>query len=176
MSTTASPSGGAAAATVNTAKVKGRRVLKFESVAAMMADVDRIVAAERAGTLKRLGNWTVGQNLGHLATWINFAFDGYPPDLQHPPLWIKLLLRLMKRKFLNGGLPSGARIPKIEGGTKGTEVMSTDEGLNRFRAAWARLNANAPAIPNPIFGKMTHDEWKRMHLSHAGLHLSFLVP
>jgi hypothetical protein len=49
---------------VDTAKVSGRRLLRFESIDEMMAEVDRLVEAERAGRLKRLGNWTLGQTLG----------------------------------------------------------------------------------------------------------------
>jgi hypothetical protein len=45
-------------APVNTAKVAGPRLLRFESIDQALAEVERIVEAERAGRLKRLGNWT----------------------------------------------------------------------------------------------------------------------
>jgi hypothetical protein len=31
-------------------------------------------------------------------------------------------------------------------------------------------------MPNPVFGAMTPEDWKRLHLRHAELHLSFVVP
>lgn len=159
---------------VNTKTVTGRRTLRFNSVEDAVRDAEMLAAADRAGTLKPLGNWTLGQACGHVAGWINFAFDGYPPSLR-PPGWVKFILKMMKNKYLNG-LPAGARIPKIEGGTLNTDVFETDEGLARFRAAMQRLAASAPSHPNPVFGLMTHDEWLRLNLRHAELHLSFFVP
>ena len=49
---------------VNTGKVADRRVLRFESIDQVLAEVDRLAAAERAGRLRRLGDWTLGQALG----------------------------------------------------------------------------------------------------------------
>jgi hypothetical protein len=44
----------------------------------MMTEVDRLVEAERGGRLKRLGNWTLGQTLGHLAEWAEYGYSGCP--------------------------------------------------------------------------------------------------
>ena len=66
------------AAPVDTAKVLGRRILRFESIDQAMAEVDRLVEAERAGRLKHLGNWTLGQTLGHLAAWTEYGYTGSP--------------------------------------------------------------------------------------------------
>ncbi len=162
------------ATALDTAKVLGRRTLRFADSRELFADVDRLAAADRAGTLRRLGNWTLGQALGHLAWWVDAPFDGYPPDL-NPPWFVRLILRRMKAKILVK-MPAGARIPKIAEGTKGVDVLGTDEGLARLRRAWARLDAAPPPRPNLIFGPMTHDEWKRLNLAHAELHLSFMDP
>ena len=43
---------------IDTSKVQDRRKLRFHSIDDLLADVDRIVAAEKAGTLRRTGNWT----------------------------------------------------------------------------------------------------------------------
>lgn len=155
---------------VDTGKVADRRRLRFESPREMHAEVDRLLVAERAGTLCRVGNWTLGQSLGHLGAWVNFGFDGNPV---RPPWLIKLYLKVMKNKYMNNGLPAGVKIPNVPGGTLATEPLSTEEGLRRFRAAWERLEAGAPGIPNPVFGPLTHEEWKKIHLRHAELHLGF---
>lgn len=160
---------------VNTATVAGFRTLKFDGFESMWREVEKVAAADAAGRLKPIGNWTAGQAFGHLATWIEYPYDGYPPDLK-PPLWIKLLLRMMKKKFLYGTMKRGVRIPGVQGGTKGTEPMTTEAGKARLRRAWDRLNAAPPTIPNPIFGVMTHEEWKQGHLRHAELHLGYLIP
>lgn len=156
-------------------KTAQRRPLRFESFEQMWAEVQRIAAAERDGRLRRTGNWTPGQTLGHLATWANFPYDGYPPTLR-PPWLIKVILKTRKAKYLSGSLPAGVRIPKVDGGTVGTEDMSLDEGVARLQKAWARLLAGPPKIDNPIFGPLTHDEWKAINLRHAELHLGFLHP
>jgi hypothetical protein len=83
-------------------------------------------------------------------------------------------MRPMKKRFLYQSMPAGVRIPRTPGGTFGMEVMSVDEGLDRYRRALARLKAEAPQRRHPIFGEMTHDEWIAGQLRHAELHLSFV--
>jgi hypothetical protein len=160
---------------IDTGKVKDRRALHFNTLEEMWADVQRIAAAERAGKLRRTGNWSAGQTLGHLAAWADFAFDGYPPDMK-VPWFIKLFLKLRKKQFLRGPLPAGVKIPRVEGGTKGIEPLSLDEGLARLRRAMDRLEASPPGTANVIFGPLTHEQWQALHLRHGELHLSFLHP
>jgi hypothetical protein len=162
-----------AARSVDTGKVPGRRTLRFESLDQLQAEADRLVEAERSGRLRRLGNWTLGQALGHVAGWIEFGYTAYPLK---PPFFIRWLLRLQKQKFLFGSMRAGVRIPRVEGGTLATEALPLDEAVTRFRAAVARLNQEAPTAPNPIFGQLTHAESIALTLRHAELHLSFMVP
>lgn len=158
---------------VSTSKVQ-RRTLSFNSIPDALAEIDRIVAADKQGTLRRLGNWSAGQNFHHIATWINYAYDGFPPSLR-PPWVIKFILRtFMKSKFMKGPMPSGVKIPKIPNGTLGTEEASTEAGAAEVRRAFERLQASCPTQESLIFGKLTHDEWIRINLRHAELHLGFL--
>jgi len=69
---------------VNTKTVQGRRSVKLSSLEDVVNDARRIAAADEAGSLKRLGNWTAGQCLGHLAMWMIYAYDGAPSS----PPWI----------------------------------------------------------------------------------------
>ncbi len=163
-----------AAAPVNT-KLAEHRALRFESLDAMRAEVGRIAEADRAGTLRTTGNWTAGQTFNHLATWINFGYDGFPDSLR-PPWIVKLVLKLLKGRFLSAGLPKGVRMAKIPGGTLGVEPMPTDEGLAKLMAALDRAEHSPPTQPSPVFGMMTHDEYIRGTLRHAELHLGFLHP
>jgi hypothetical protein len=160
-------------APVDTAKVAGRRLLRFESIDEAMAEVDRLVEAERAGKLKRLGNWTLGQTLGHLAAWMEYSYTGTPLKV---PFFIRWILRLRKRKFLYGPMRPGVRIPRVEGGTLATEPLPLEETLGRTRRVMERLKSEAPTALNPIFGRLTHEEWTALHLRHAELHLGFMVP
>ena len=158
---------------VDTGKVTVRRTLRFESIDAMMSEVDRLVEAERAGRLRRLGNWTLGQTLGHLAAWADYGYTGFPMKV---PFFIRWVLRLRKRKFLYGPMRAGVRIPGVEGGTLATEPMTVDEALGRLRRIMERLKVEPPTAPNPIFGPLRHDEAIALNLRHAELHLGFLAP
>jgi uncharacterized protein DUF1569 len=158
---------------VNTAKVAGRRMLRFETMGQMLAEVDGLIAAERAGKLRRLGNWTLGQALGHLGVWAEYSYTGAPVK---PPLWVKWLVRLRKQAFLYGPMRAGIRISGIPGGTLAIDEMPLEEALPRFQRIMNRIHSEAPTAPNLIFGPLTHDEWIALQLRHAELHLGFFVP
>lgn len=159
-------------APVDTRSTTDRRPVRFATIAEALADAERCAAADEAGTLRRSGNWTPGQIFGHLAWWIDGAFDGYPAS---PPWFVRLLGPLLKNSALRR-VQFGVRLPGVPGGTYGTEPMPTREGLERLRRAFERLERGAPERPNPVFGKMTHEEWKQLHLRHAEGHLAFLHP
>jgi hypothetical protein len=150
--------------------VTNRRKLRFATLDDLMRDAMRLAEAERAGTLCRRGNWTLGQALGHIAGWMNYAFDGYP---MNPPWFIRMIVRLMKNRILRDGMSAGRRIPRVPGGTHSTDVLPLDEGLDRLSRAVDRLRSTDPARPNPMFGKLTHQQWIELNLRHAELHLSF---
>ena len=156
---------------VDTKHAKGRRTLRFNSLDDVLADVENLAAAERQGRLRYLGNWTLGQILGHLATWVGFAYDGVPVT---PPLIVRWIMKPMKKRFLYKAMPAGVHIPKAPGGTFGTDPLPLDEGLDRLRRAYERLRTSPPDRRHPIFGKMTPDEWINGQLRHAELHLSFV--
>lgn len=158
----------------DTTKTPGRRSLRFRTINDVLADMDRIVAAEEAGTLRQSGNWTAGQAFGHIAAWMNYAYDGYPFKV---PWFIRLILRIRVRKYLRDGLPTGVRIPKVKGGTYATQALSTEEGAAQLRRALARLAGDEPATyDNPAFGKASDEDRIALNLRHAELHLGFLQP
>jgi hypothetical protein len=157
---------------VDTGKVADRRTLKFENLGQVLTEVDRLAEAQRRGRLRQLGNWTLGQALGHMAVWAEYSYTGAPMKV---PFVIRAILRTRKKKFLYSPMRAGVKIPRIEGGTLGTETMETDVAAARLRTALERLEREAPTMPNIIFGKLTHEEWIAINLRHAELHLSFFV-
>ena len=159
---------------METGKVQDRRRLRFNTIDDLLADIDRLVAADKAGKLHHSGNWMAGQAMGHLATWINYAYEGFPMKV---PWFVRLFIRGKKDKYLREGMDSGVRIPGVEAGTYGTEVLSTDEGASRLRQALARLQRGEPAkYDSPAFGKMSDADRIALNLRHAELHLSFQLP
>lgn len=162
-------------APIDTSKVTDRRELHFADLADIMRDAQACAAAERNGTLRLTGNWTLGQILGHLAFWMNAPYEGYP-GLRKPPWIIKIILKFMKGKFIRGPMPKGVKIPKVEGGTLGRDVIPTDEAMRRLEAGIERLRKGPPTIPNIVLGPLTHHEWIKLNLRHSELHLGYAHP
>jgi hypothetical protein len=160
---------------INTKKVRDRRVLRFETLEDVLRDAELLTEAARRGTLRSTGNWTLGQAFGHLATWVNMPFNGYP-EMRPPKWWMRLARPLVTWWIVNKGFPAGVRIEGVAGGTFGIEPCGIDEGLDRLRSALDRLAREAPTQTSPVFGPMTREEWVKFHLRHAELHLSFFVP
>lgn len=161
--------------TIKTGKVTDRRKLRFESMNDVLADVDRIVTADKAGKLRRTGNWTAGQIFGHLATWINYAYEGFP--MKPPPWLIRVLLKMKRNSVIHKAMDPGIQIPGVPNGTFALDVLDTEDGAAKYRKALARLFSNEPAkFDSPAWGKMTHQERIGLNMRHAELHLSFLHP
>jgi hypothetical protein len=148
-----------------------RRTLHFDAIEQAIADVQELYAADQRGTLRCLGRWTFGQNLNHLAKWIDFSYDGVPLRL---PFFVPWIMRFGKNQFLHKPMKPGSRIPGLKDGTLGTEVLSSQEGVAYFEKNFSRLAKAPPDRPHVLLGPLTHDEWIAQHLRHAELHLSFL--
>lgn len=160
---------------VNTKRAE-RRSLTFSRLSDVAAEVERLLAADRAGTLRHTGNWTPGQTFAHLAAFMEYPYDGYPASLAHPPWIVRFIMKGRKNKLLRGPMPAGVRIPGIKGGTEGADPAPTPDAGARLLRAIGRIDKAPPSIDNPIFGPLTHDEWRALHCRHAELHLGFLFP
>lgn len=160
---------------IDTKNVTDRRTLRFENFMEVLTDAELLAEAERQGTLRATGNWTLGQAIGHLAFWARAPLDGYP-NLPRPPWVIRVLMPLFKKNFLNKGLPAGVRIKGVPDGTYGIEPMATEEAIAQLLPAYDRLVREKPPSLNPVIGRMTHEEYIKLNLRHAELHLSFFHP
>jgi len=154
---------------VNTAKVEGRRKLKFASYEELLADVDRLTAAP----VKTLGNWSPGQIFRHLARAYNSSIDGFTVIF---PLPMRVLGRLFRKKLLTMQMPAGIKLPASGAKALFPPETSTEEGAAELRDAISRLQREPARVPHPALGTLTREEWDKVHLSHANLHLSFLIP
>jgi hypothetical protein len=151
------------------------RKLSLSSLCELDAALERIERAYREGNLEATGKWTPGQILNHLAAWIEYGYEGYPRELRPPPLALRLLLRMGRKRFMSRPLPVGFRIPGAAEGTFGTDVVPFEEGMTRLRRNLERLvGGEAPKFASPAFGPLTHGEAVQMTLRHAELHLGFL--
>jgi hypothetical protein len=158
---------------IDTKRVTGRRATHFPTIAMLCQDLDVLARAQHAGRLRPIGNWVPGQVFSHLASWIDFAYDGFP--MRAMPLPVRLVGRMFLRRYLARGFPVGLRLPGVAAGTYALEPAPFDEGLENLRKALTRLEQSPPLAPSPMFGRLTHGQWKQLHLRHAELHLSFLT-
>ena len=67
------------ATAINTATVKNRRQLHFNSLDEIAAEVERLAACQQVRTI---GNWSSGQVLQHLASTMDNSIDGFPNFVQ----------------------------------------------------------------------------------------------
>ncbi len=149
------------------------RKLRFESIDDCVAEVHRIVAADEEGRLRTVGNWSPGQTMAHVASWIEYAYEGFP--IRRPPFFVRWILRLRLKKMLNEGMPRAVRIPGVPEGTTGMDDMETPAAADRLLTALERLASPEPAPhDSPAFGRMPHEDRIKLNLRHAELHLGYL--
>jgi hypothetical protein len=89
-----------------------------------------------------------------------------------PVRWVAqtfLKPRALKRMKPGFKLPSAAKslLP---------EPTADAQGVALLRETIARWHREEQLHPHPFFGKMTREEWDRLMLRHAEMHLSFLEP
>ncbi len=164
---------------VNTKRVN-RRACSYSTVGELRADLDQLEESHNAGTLTSTGNWTAGMNFEHVAKAFEFSFDGFPISVAAPVRWAFVLF--FKKKLLSGApFPAGLKPPPrflIKGDLNAPlpdPAVSFHDGLERLRAVLRRLeNGERFTLPNPAFGKLTHEQALTLQLRHAELHMGFM--
>jgi hypothetical protein len=158
----------AARAPVATGKVKGRRVLRFESVDEILREAERLAAAPRT---RQLGNWTPGQVFEHLARAMDMSIDG---ARTRPPWFVRLVGPLMKRMVLKKMSAGFTLPPQAEAELVAGASITTQQGLASLRRAVHRQKTISTRVPSVVFGKFTNEQWEQLHCRHAEMHLSFI--
>src|SRR5262245_3648657 len=157
---------------MNTA-TPARRVIQYASFDQVLADAELLVRAGATTT----GNGSLAQILGHLAIGMETSVEAAPETLGwKAPWYLRLLGRyLIKPRILKHGMPSGFKLPaEAESWAVPAPGGDPHAALERLRRAVSRLQSETPRWPHPIFGSMSAAEWRRWHLRHAELHLSFV--
>jgi len=158
---------------INTKKAP-RRKLQFADLSAILADLDRLEAAEASGRLVRNGNWTLGQNTHHVADLIGQSIDGFRFSAPWP---LRVIFRILRPLMLGKPIPAGIGLKGQSLTLIPDEEISASQGLGELRDQIKRITGGERMTqPSPIFGKLSHEQWVSMHCRHAELHLSFLDP
>lgn len=154
---------------VDTAKVQGRRVLKFNSLDDILADVERLNQSK----LRALGNWSPGQILKHVSINMIWCLDGAPVTA---PWFVRLIGWLVKNRFLTKPMSAGFTLPKATADHLVPGETSWEDGVQAIRTAIGRLKAESQRHRSPFLGELTREQWDQLHCRHCELHLSFLIP
>jgi len=161
---------------INTKKAD-RRDIVYHSLDELSADLERIESAHGSGALVHTGNWTPAQIFDHIASFWEHTLDGFPPG--GPPLLVRIMAQMFFKKKAVAGAPppAGFPIPKKVAFLQPDPQANFSETIARLRACIDRTNRGDAFVDrSPLFGKVTRDQWIRLHLGHCSLHLSFLNP
>ena len=144
--------------------------MAFGSLEEALADAEGLVAA---GNVKMLGNHSLGQLLAHLGIAIDSSIDGFSG---RAPWFIRMAAKTIKGRILKKGMRPGFKLPTRRENDAFPVEVSPAEGLEKFRAAIVRCGKERMTALHPAFGKLSHEQWYRLHCHHAALHLSFCLP
>ncbi len=151
-----------------------RRTLVFDNLDAAVADARHLMVAGYT----RAGNWSLGQACGHLAAWVRYLIDGFPPI----PLPVRVGLwalrntigKAKKAEYLAGKMPAGKPTLSVTVPPADADDVA---GVTEYEAAIERLKKfGGTPHPSPLLGLVTRDELERLTCVHAAHHLSFLIP
>ncbi len=158
------------ASRVDTGKVTGRRKVHYESFDDLIADAERL----SQGEVISLGNWSLGQTLKHLGAAMHGSIDGPAFNV---PWYIKVLGRVyLWRKLVYGPFPAGFILPRSARARIVFAEGTPEEGMKMLRSGIERLENEPQRIVHPVTGPLTREQWDRFHLTHAEMHMSFLLP
>lgn len=155
---------------VNTANVPGRRTLSFATLDEFLRDAETLAE----GGYRTLGNWSYGQILGHLASAMNNSIDGF--EFQASWFLRTFIAPLLKNSALTKPLKPGLKLPKAAEPYLPDPSLTVEDSLAECQRAVERLATETPTAKHPFFGAMASEEWMALHLRHAELHMSFVVP
>jgi hypothetical protein len=149
-------------------QLHARRRLRFDTFDDALAEVERLSASE----YERLGVWNLAQMCDHLADAIDDSVRGY--SFRMPWLARTLIGPLALRYVLKTrSIPVRAKMPKRLEPRRGVDLHGS---VARLRAAIRNFQTHSgPFAPHPLFGTISSDVWRQVHLVHIAHHLGFLV-
>ncbi len=143
-----------------------RRILRFSSPDDVIDDVKLL----RAGCSK-VGRWSLEQTCWHLNTVItNLMRPGpHPANTPQQNAAGARLEIILASESIKAGMPAPEKaVPPGDCGR---------EAIDQFIETTQRWKSfGGPYAPHPLFGNLSNDEMRRLHLIHCAHHLSHLVP
>jgi hypothetical protein len=146
-----------------------RRSLRFHDYDDVLADAGALLTKG----YERAGNWGLGQVCNHLAATMELSLDGFPSLMPWP-------IRVAARTFAFSKVLRHEPFRRTAAAPAYLLPPESDDdraGVERLRAAVARLKGHVGEMrPSPVFGQLSPEEWREVHLWHCEHHFSFLRP
>ncbi len=147
-----------------------RREVRYATLGAILEDAEFLAIHPHQTT----GQWSYGRILQHLADGVNASFDGFPYRVN---VFVRIVGTLLfKRKVIEQEMTPGFKLPKSAEENLPKNETPVSAALENLKRALARFEKSDPTAAHPVFGKLTRDEWVKLHLNHAALHMSFVKP
>ncbi len=149
------------------AKIQRRR-LDFRHFAQVAEDLDRLHALGYT----RSGRWDLAQICEHLAVFMEMSLTGFRFRFPWP-------MRVMGRSVLRQltlwrrSIPTGFSAPRE---LNPRSELSHAAAIAVVKKLLCRVRDAQRFQPSPLFGRMSAEEWRQIHLIHCAHHLSFLIP
>lgn len=157
-----------------------RRDLQFSNLQEAIDDVRQL----RQTGYQAVGNWDLTQSCQHIADWMEFPVQGFPPaGVTWPILAVvrwTIGPRILKTMLDSESMkPGNMTFPKTVYAATSSEELQEAENV-----AVARLVATVEAFekhdgkihPSPLFGAMDKSTAEHLQRIHCAHHLSFLIP
>jgi len=148
-----------------------RRELKFNSLHEAVAEVERLAE----GNVRTTGKHSFGQIIEHLARTHDMSTGKIVGP--RPPLFMRLLMPIMKGFILNGPVKPGFKLPAAaEAFFWPDGEVDVPQAIAHLRESVENYDANGPLAVHPVFGKATREQIDSLNITHCAMHLSFVHP
>ena len=151
------------------------RRLRFATLDSVVREVERL----RDEGYTKAGRWDLSQVCEHLADWMTYPLDGFPPL----PLSARIFLaatRAVQGKKLLGQIIATQSMPADQPTiSESVHPAGGDEraSVTRLISAIERLTEHRGTIhPSPLFGPLSRQELITLQLAHCLHHLNYLIP
>lgn len=149
------------------------RQLHFDSLDDLLDDARRIAVHPDAPTR---GAWSASQNVWHVARYLQASVEGYPFTVAW---WMKLIGPFMKNRVISKAMPPGFKAPQYVAAHMEPQSVSEEQTAMPQALAllehWVGQAKERGYIPaNPVFGRMTAQQWEALHCRHAELHFGLI--
>jgi hypothetical protein len=146
-----------------------RRTVRFPGYDDVVAEAESLLASG----YDRAGNWGLAQVCHHLAAVMEMSLDGFPSRF---PWFVRLGARwfvlgsILKHRVFRRRVAAPQFLLPPDPADEAT-------ALARLQAAVERLKGHAGEMqPSPVFGRLSPEQWREVHLWHCEHHFSFLRP